>query len=475
MAQRISANGLKIGMLAGVLGIVVCAGPEGLARAQATGQSAPMATPDPDAASATDMQFARSLSRVFQSAAGKISPSVVNITQFANRRVSQSFFDPGTVQRVVVGQGSGVIVSEDGFILTNNHVIRGTAELRVKLADGREFEAKRVGGDELTDVAVIKIESSGLPAARFGDSERLEVGEWVVAVGSPLGFENTVTAGIVSAKGRTGIPLPGQSSAAYQDFIQTDAAINPGNSGGPLVDLDGRVVGINSAIASRTGGYDGIGFAIPTTLARSVMDSLIETGSVVRGFLGVSLADIARDQGENSAGVLVSRVVRGGPADQAGLRNGDVITRFAGRPVDQAARLRTAISVVRPGTSVPIEVRRGGSVVPLNVVISEATMVSALDSFGVRVSPIDERTLRRMGYAEVTGVVVDAIEQGSSAQRSELRVKDIIIGVTINRREFRVTSVDRLDEILRSVDPSRQGVQFLIIRGDDWGYLEMKE
>ncbi|MFN9992610.1 MAG: S1C family serine protease, partial [Phycisphaerales bacterium] len=241
-------------------------------------------------ASPDDLAFARRLSNVFKSVAGKAEPAVVHITSLNRVRMRRGFFDQiGQEQIVPNGLGSGLIVSADGYILTNHHVVKQADQLRVKLATGEEVDAKLVGTDELTDLAVLKIEREGLPYLEFGDSEVLDVGEWVVAIGSPFGFSSTVTAGIVSAKSRSINPKEG--APAYQDFIQTDAAINPGNSGGPLLDLNGKVIGVNSAIATRTGGYEGIGFAIPATIAKPVMENLITNKRVIRGWLGVSLQD----------------------------------------------------------------------------------------------------------------------------------------------------------------------------------------
>jgi serine protease Do len=355
--RRVTATGaLALTLVAGApaaLGSVALGGQPGAA----TG----------DGAAAADVAHARSLSRAFQAVARSAEPAVVHITQLARRQViERDFFgfpvrDRGQ-QLLQSGVGSGVVVSADGYILTNNHVVRGADELRVRFSDGRTLPARVIGADELTDIAVVKVDESDLPAVQFADSDQVEVGEWVVAIGSPLGFDSTVTAGIVSATGRSGIPLPGANAAMYQDFIQTDAAINPGNSGGPLLNLDGRIVGINTAIASRSGAYDGIGFAVPANMARSVMESLIRTGRVSRGWMGVEFAQPEPDNTSSGprGGVAVARLVDDGPADRAGLRPGDVITRFQSRQIDSPARLRSAIAITPPGTEAQIEVLRDG-------------------------------------------------------------------------------------------------------------------
>ena len=244
------------------------------------------------------------------------------------------------------GSGSGVIVSADGYILTNNHVISGVDEITVVMADGEQYDAEVVGSDPQSDVAVIKVDAKDLPAAKLGDSDAIEVGEWVLAVGNPFELQNTVTAGIISARGRSGIsPM---STSSYEDFIQTDAAINPGNSGGPLVNLDGEVIGINTAIATRTGGNIGIGFAIPINMAKQIMEQLIDTGKVTRGWLGVIIQNITPELKDEfglktTEGALVGDVDKDGPAKKAGVRRGDVIVEYRGEKVKDINQLRNLV------------------------------------------------------------------------------------------------------------------------------------
>ncbi|RMF85297.1 MAG: hypothetical protein D6744_01630, partial [Planctomycetota bacterium] len=298
------------------------------------------------------IRYANALSEAFANAAEKIRPSVVSIHSvkrikrdgwtirrfgdmpdilpFDGDDLLRRFFGDRGLRLperpwVQEGLGSGVIVSEDGYILTNNHVAGNADELLVRTHDGKEYTAKVVGVDPMTDLAVIRVDAKGLTAAELGDSDELKVGEWVVAAGSPFGLTGTITAGIVSATGRSNVRI-----VDYADFIQTDAAINPGNSGGPLVNLKGQVVGINTAIASRSGGFNGVGFAIPVNMARTVMHSLIEKGEVVRGWLGVSIQPLdealAHSFGyDKTDGVLVGDVLEDGPADKAGLKAGDII------------------------------------------------------------------------------------------------------------------------------------------------------
>ncbi len=302
------------------------------------------------------LKHATDLSLAFQQATRKIAPSVVNITSIqrvgSNRSDrSDRFFDGsfGPDGRAVQGQGSGVIIRADGYIVTNHHVVDDANEIRVTLADGTEFpEARIIGTDPETDLALIKIDAEGLRPARFADSDEIQVGQWVLAVGNSLGFANTVTAGIVSAKGR-----PRIARTRYGNLIQTDAAINPGNSGGPLVNLQGEVIGINTAISTRTGGFMGIGFAIPANMARSVTRSILERGEVVRGYLGITMERLTAKQAANAgyegAGVYVKEVTQGSPAELASVEVGDIITAIEAREVSQMSQLQNAVARRTPG------------------------------------------------------------------------------------------------------------------------------
>jgi serine protease Do len=374
-----------------------------------------------------DLKHARSLSRAFNHAATVIEPSVVHVTQLGTVYVRQNFFAAPEKRVQPIGAGSGVIVTRDGYILTNNHVIEGAERVTVKLADGRELEGKVIGADPPTDLGVIKVDAKDLTAATFGDSESLEIGEWVLAVGSPFGvFDNTVTAGIISAKGRTG--LTSVSDEKNEDFIQTDAAINPGNSGGPLVNLDGKVVGINSQIASRTGGSVGIGFSIPATIARAVMDQLIKNGRVDRGWIGIGMAPLTQQNAQivgykGSDGVIVKTVMPEGPAEKAGLRPGDVIVRFNGKPVNSVPRLTNAINFSAPGTSAELDVIRDNSGLKLEVPVAdrdtnrEGNRAAKLYGFTVRTLP--QQLAQRVGTNAVRVESVDAIgpRRGCGASR----------------------------------------------------------
>jgi serine protease Do len=409
----------------------------------ALGQPAPQA-------SAEDIAFANRLAKVFKSVASQAEPSVVHIVALARRQqVRRDWFgmpiEVGPASLVPVSQGSGFVFDSNGTIITNNHVIAQAEQVRVKFPDGREADAKLVGKDEATDLAVLRITAggTGYVPITLGDSDALDVGEWVVAIGSPFGFSRTVTAGIVSAKGRS--LTPRETGRTYEDFLQTDAAINPGNSGGPLLNLQGQVVGINSAIASRTGGYEGLGFAIPSNVARAVVDNILANGRVVRGYLGVGLSDTTPEKlnGFNPGndvyrGAVVGTVEDDSPAARAGLQEGDVILRYQGQPVNEA-RLRTAIAVTRPGTRAEIEVLREGRREKVVANIGDYAAVLAerastlgevyIEELGASVRTFTRQMAREAGYrdARVRGVQVIEVADNSPAARSGLQAGDIIV------------------------------------------------
>ncbi len=345
------------------------------------------------------------------------------------------------------GLGSGVIVTQDGYILTNNHVVDHATDVKVSLQDGREFTAKVVGTDPKTDLAVIKIEAKDLPAIQMTDSDVVEVGDAVIAIGNPFGIGQTVTTGIVSATGRSAIGLD------YEDFIQTDAAINPGNSGGALVDADGRLVGINTAILSRSGGNQGIGFAIPSTLARDVMESLISDGKVTRGYLGVMIQDLnstlaKKFNAEGKAGALVGEVTAKSPAEKAGLESGDVITEFNGKPVSDSRHLKLQVARVKPGQSVGVKLLRDGKEKSLSVAVGELPDAKKLAKNdrnakgddngtlnGVAVDDVNQRTRRELNLpGEVRGgAVVTQVDPDSAAADAGIKAGDVIL--EINREK----------------------------------------
>jgi Do/DeqQ family serine protease len=334
-----------------------------------------------------------------------------------------------------MGLGSGVIVSSDGYVLTNNHVVENADELTVELADGRKFPAKVVGTDPKTDIAVVKIDAAGLPAVTFADSDKIRVGDVVFAVGNPLGVGETVTMGIVSAKSRNVHIL--DDVAGYEDFIQTDAAINMGNSGGALLDAKGRLIGINSAIVSPSRGNIGIGFAVPVDLAASVMKSLIETGTVARGFLGVGAVPITSDVAEqvglprDTKGVIVIETQADSPAERVGIKRRDVILRVNGKAIENYDELRLTISQLAPGSRVALDISRDGK--PLTVQVTLAQFAEKPNEIltGVEVGKVTDDVRRRLGIdSRTAGVVVTAVDE-KSEYAQELPVGAVI--VEINR------------------------------------------
>ncbi|MBI3777406.1 MAG: DegQ family serine endoprotease [Gammaproteobacteria bacterium] len=348
--------------------------------------------------------------------------------------------------------GSGVIVDSAGYIVTNNHVVAKADEIKVLLNDKREFTGKVVGTDPKSDIAVVKINAKDLPVLPWGDSDKLEVGEYVLAIGNPFGLNQTVTQGIVSAVGRANVGI-----ADYEDFIQTDAAINPGNSGGALVNARGQLVGINTAIFSRSGGYMGIGFAVPSNMTRAVMDSLIKSGKVVRGWLGVSIQEVTPDLAKQfgmkeSRGALVSEVIPDSPAAAAGIQSGDIITAFNGKAVDGPGSLRNAVAQTLVGKTVKVEVLREKKPVTLEVKISEQPKdVAQVEGdtvqgdgkdtalAGVEVRNLTPDIARQLGLSGgIAGVVITGVEQGSAAEDAGLQEGDVIM--EINRQPVRNTS-----------------------------------
>jgi serine protease Do len=335
------------------------------------------------------------------------------------------------------GLGSGVIVTKDGYILTNNHVVDGADDVKVTLPDGREFAAKVIGCDPKTDVAVIKIEAKDLPTVSMADSDQVEIGDVVLAIGNPFGIGQTVTTGIVSAKDR------GSMGLDYEDFIQTDAAINPGNSGGALVDADGRLIGINTAILSRSGGNQGIGFAIPANLARVVMTSLIKDGRVTRGYLGVMIQDLTPALAKefklkDASGVLVGDVTARGPADIAGLKSGDVVMEFNGKKAADSRRLKLQVAGTRPGENVAVKILRDNAEKTLNVTVKE--LPGSEDVATADAETKDSRTLNGVGVADlddnvreqfkvpgaVQGAMVTEVQPDSAAAEAGLKPGDVI-------------------------------------------------
>jgi len=374
--------------------------------------------------------------------------------------------------------GSGFIVSTDGYILTNAHVVDMADEVTVKLNDKREFKAKVIGADKRTDVAVIKIEATGLPAVKIGDPEKLRVGEWVLAIGSPFGFESTVTAGIVSAKGRS---LPQEN---YVPFIQTDAAINPGNSGGPLFNVKGEVVGINSQIYSRTGGFMGLSFAIPIDVAMNVSNQLRTTGHVSRGRIGVVIQEVTKELAESfglpkASGALVNSVEKGGPADKAGIEASDVILKFDGKEVASSADLPRIVAQTRPGSKATAQIWRKGATRDVSITVGEmpeekvAQRPGRRDTkpgnvvarLGLTLAELSADQRKELGLSG--GLLVEDA-QGAAA-KAGIRRGDILMA--INNQD--VKSVEQLNQLLAQFEKARS-VALLIRRGDGALYVPLR-
>jgi serine protease Do len=362
--------------------------------------------------------------------------------RFPNRRPRQQMYRQ-------TGQGSGFIISKDGYILTNTHVVGDVDKITVKLTDGREFQAKRIGADPKTEVALIKIESaSDLPVLEIGDPAKLQTGEWVIAIGNPFGLKETLTVGVVSAKGRSNIGI-----TDYEDFIQTDAAINPGNSGGPLLNIDGEAVGINTAIYSRSGGYMGIGFAVPIDMAMNIKDQLVASGKVTRGYIGVYLnpgtvtEEMAQSFGRGEAGgVLIADVEKDGPADKAGIKSGDILTELNGVKIKDNTGFRNDVARIMPNKKAEITLYRDGKSRKVTVTVGafpeDGTLAGGPQSgadiaakLGFQVQELTAELARELGYESAGGVVVSDVDEGSEAAEKGLRPGVLILEA--NRSEVK--------------------------------------
>jgi len=436
----------------------------------------------------------RETGRAFTRIARSATPAVVSIR--VEQKVTQQtqdfspfefFFGPQFRQpqqqapreRRQTGQGSGFIISEDGYILTNNHVVNDADTILVTLKDGREFQAELVGTDPETEIALIRISGENLPVARLGDSEQIEVGEWVLAIGNPFGLQETVTVGIVSAIGRSQVGI-----TDYENFIQTDAAINPGNSGGPLLNIDGEVIGINTAIYSRSGGYMGIGFAIPINMAVDIKDSLISDGRVQRSLIGVHLQTLTPELAESfgldgTDGILITQVTDDSAAAEAGITAGDIILEFNGRPAGKLGSFRNRIAAQPPGTEITLKILRNGERTEVKLVTRSrdgdplaggSDSRALLKKAGFAVEDLTEELLRRMQLPPRTsGMLVADVTQGSPAWRSGLRKGMIILSVNRTAvptaEEFhQALKGVQGDSLLLLVQIPRYGARYMVIR-----------
>ncbi len=408
--------------------------------------------------------------------AQKNIPAVVHIEVFERQEIQNPFMPfendpffryffetprmPKKYKRELRGLGTGMIIDAKGHILTNNHVVAGASKIQVLLASGHQYPAAMVGTDPKTDLAIIKISAKEqLPFVTFGDSDKIIVGDWVVAIGHPRGLDQTVTQGIISAKHRQGIIDP----SSYQDFLQTDAAINPGNSGGPLLNLQGEVIGVNAAIMSQSGGFEGLGFAIPSNMALHVAEALISRGKVERGWIGVSVQELTPDLArsfnmEIAKGALISDVTKGGPAEKAGLKRGDVVIEYQGRNIPDAGTLRNSVAVSPVGQSARMTSLRNGEKKELTVTIGSLTdatksmAVSVKDRLGAEVRGVSPKEAQRYGLESVQGVVIVWLVPNGSLARAGFEAGDMILEINGQAIE----SVENFIDIINALQPQQQ-------------------
>jgi serine protease Do len=439
-----------------------------------------------------DLNVANALSNAFATVAQEVNPSVVTIFTESTVKVNAQPFSGGPFEEFFgddffkhffnqpspggdlkqMGLGSGVIVDKDGIIITNNHVVRNADDIQVRLMDGREFKAEVKGTDAQTDLAVISIDAKDLKPIQFGNSDEARVGDWVLAIGSPLQpeLEHTVTAGIISAKGRSGVGL-----TQYEDFIQTDAAINPGNSGGAMVNLHSQLIGINAAIATQNGGFMGIGFAIPVNLAKKVMTDILEKGKVERGWLGVYIQTITPEIAKafnlhRVKGVIISKVQKDSPAEKSGLKDEDVVLRFNGKEVDNSTELSTWIAGTSPNAKIVLTILRNGETKDIEVKLGELTPdkqnlaegSSQFDKIGLEVSNITRDLARKYNIPDgMKGVVITAVNPRGIAAANGLKEGDVV--VKLNRSV--IESVKQFTSVLNDIDAG-DTVLFYVQRGN---------
>ncbi|WP_161626570.1 Do family serine endopeptidase [Desulfatiglans anilini] len=422
-------------------------------------------------------------------------PAVVHIEVVQRQSISNPFFPfeeepffrfffdlprmPREFNREYKGIGSGILMDADGHVLTNNHVVSGATEIKVLIASGESYPAKLIGTEPQTDLAVLKVEApKPFTYVTFGDSDKMEVGDWVVAIGHPRGLDHTVTQGIISAKHRRGILSP----SSYQDFLQTDAAINPGNSGGPLLNLQGEVIGVNAAIVSQSGGFEGIGFAIPSNMALHVARQLISHGKVSRGWIGLSLQDITPLLAQSfdlpqSKGALVADVAEKSPAGVAGLRRGDVVLSYSGKAVTDSADLRNLIAGSTIGSTVQLKIWRNGEEIPISVPVGnlqeahDMKLVSLRAKLGVDLRPLRPEESRKYGRKIRQGLVIEWIDPAGPMGQAGFEVNDVILEV--NGKGVR--SLEALWEELSATHPRHRRITFLAMdhRSGRTGYVQL--
>lgn len=421
-----------------------------------------------------------STQKAFSNVSKKVTPTVVNISTVSRKKVIQPFFEANPLFEDFFGApqtrrdkslGSGFLISRDGYIVTNDHVVRDAESIQVKLSNDKIYDAKVVGGDQKTDIAVIKINASDLPAAVLGDSDKLEAGQWAIAIGNPFGLDRTMTVGVISATGRSNVGIE-----TYENFIQTDASINPGNSGGPLLNVYGEVIGINTAIVAAG---QGIGFAIPINMAKPIFSQLIQKGNVSRGYMGVTIQPVTEDLAQSfglkqAKGALVNAVIKGGPADKAGIRQGDVITGLNGSEIKDPSQLQRKVAEAGVGTKVKITVFRDGTSLDLNITLANADSAPKQRAREERSGRQQEGGADRLGLivdnAELGGgvVVVDVAQDGAAAEAG-IRSGDVI--VSINRKKTSNTA--EYSHIIQQAGKGSR-VTILVRRGDMSIYFALR-
>jgi serine protease Do len=435
--------------------------------------------------------------KAFAAIAKSVSPAVVNVQSdispsaadggdqeeidLQEQEIPQPFLDLFRLdprfqpykRPAMMRQGSGFIITSDGYIVTNNHLVEKASKVTVKLLNNKEYVAKVIGTDPQSDIAVIKIDAKNLPVVKLGDSDAAEVGEWVVALGNPFGLSHSLSAGILGAKGRSNVGI-----TDYENFLQTDAAINPGNSGGVLLDLDGKVIGINTAIFSRSGGYMGIGFAIPINMAKPIIEQLRASGSVVRGFMGVRIQELTQDLAKsfNTAdrkGILVAEVEPGSPADKAGIKQGDVIIGLDGKDVENSGDFRNNIAASKPGTIRKITILRNQKPVELQVAVgnlgeelaskeSKSEEVQSFAALGISVQNVTADIAGKLGYKANRGVIISKVKPGSIAELAGLARGTLI--VEVNRK-----AVNSVKEFNSAVSAAAKSNSILFLLQDQYG------